>query len=78
MRLLRYVMRLADNKKISLSEAPVTIEDWTITRRAVPCLFGRMVGHPTIANDSPGITSELFYFDEKVGLARSFNRWYRL
>lgn len=70
--------RLAANKQLLFSDAPVKIEDWAITRRAVPCLFGRMIGHPTIQNDSPGITSELFYFDEDLGIARTMNRWYRL
>ncbi|WP_325265789.1 hypothetical protein [uncultured Rhizobium sp.] len=70
--------RIAASKQISFLEAPVKIEEWAITRRAVPCLFGRMVGHPTIQNHSSGITSELFYFDEDLGLARTMNRWYRI
>lgn len=54
------------------------IYDWTLSRRAVPCLVGRSVGHPTVAAENPMFTGELFYFDEERGIARSFNRWYRL
>jgi hypothetical protein len=47
-------------------------------KRAVPILFGKMNGHPTIQDGKIGATTELFFHDPKVGLARTFNRWYRL
>jgi hypothetical protein len=56
----------------------VTINDWALARRAVPCLIGRPSGHPSIEDHNPLFTSELFYLDEEQRLARSFSRWYRL
>ncbi|WP_349434310.1 hypothetical protein [Pararhizobium sp. A13] len=70
--------RLAANKRISFSREPILIDDWILSRRAVPCLLGRMTGHPTIADNNPGVTSEVYFLDENLGLARTLSRWYRL
>lgn len=56
----------------------VTINDWVIGARAVPCLIGRPTDHPSIQNDNAVFTSELFYLDEEQRIARTFSRWYRL
>lgn len=56
----------------------VTISQWVLGRRAVPILLGKMKGHPTIQDGKVGATTELFFHDPEVGLARTFNRWYRL
>jgi hypothetical protein len=59
-------------------DATVTISDWVTAKRAVPILVGRMEGHPTIKDGRIGATTEIYFLDEAAGLARSFNRWYRL
>lgn len=59
-------------------QADVCITDWVVAKRAVPILVGRMNGHPTIKDGNIGATTEIFFIDAAAGLARSFNRWYRL
>ena len=59
-------------------QADVYINDWVLAKRAVPILVGRMKGHPTIKDGNIGATTEIFYINTAAGLARSFNRWYRL
>jgi hypothetical protein len=61
-----------------IPEIAVAIEDWVLLRRAVPCLVGTMSGHPTVGDGNAGATTELFVFDTEAGIARTFNRWYRL
>jgi hypothetical protein len=63
---------------ITLSTDPVGIEDWALMRRAVPCLAGVMQGHPHITEGNFGFTTEIFYLDQDLGMARSMSRWYRL
>ncbi|OAP38530.1 hypothetical protein AU381_23530 [Sinorhizobium glycinis] len=70
--------RVANDKRIHLSGEAVWIDDYMLFKRAVPCLAGRMTGHPTISDGRPGVTSEVYYFDENLGIARTLNRWYRL
>lgn len=59
-------------------EPKVAINDWAVVDRSVPCLVGRTIGHPTIADYHAACTSELFYLDEERGVARTMSRWYRL
>jgi hypothetical protein len=59
-------------------EASVSISEWTFAKRVVPILVGKMMGHPSVKNGNIGATTEIFYIDAAAGLARSFNRWYRL
>ncbi|MBY5545974.1 hypothetical protein HFO61_03805 [Rhizobium leguminosarum] len=54
----------------------VVIRNAMLVQRSVPCLIGEMSGHPHI-KDGPGLTSELFYLDEKRKIARTLSRWYR-
>lgn len=56
----------------------VSIEDWALAKRAVPCLIGQPKGHPTVRDGKPMFSSNLYYLDERRGLARTFSRWYRL
>ncbi|MGP4674817.1 hypothetical protein [Agrobacterium pusense] len=56
----------------------VTIDDWIIVKRAVPCLLGTMNSHPSIHDGKGGVTSELIYIDQSLGIARTTNRWYSL
>lgn len=59
-------------------EADVLVSQWVLAKRTVPVLVGRMTGHPTIKDGNIGATTEIFFIDAAAGLARSFNRWYRL
>ena len=54
------------------------VTDWFLGQRAVPCLIGRLQGHPTIGDGNPVCSTELFYLDAHSGYARTFSRWYRL
>lgn len=81
--LAEHLRRLADdietlNVGRANSSNMVAINSWSLAARPVPCLVGRPVSHPTIADNKSARTSELFYFDPEQGLARSFSRWYRL
>lgn len=55
---------------------PVTIRNCMLVQRSVPCLIGEMSGHPHIKEGSPGVTSELFYLDQKRNFGRTLSRWY--
>lgn len=69
--------QLAEGKSPAIAGA-VKIRDFTLSRRTVPCLVGRMTGHPTFRDGSPGISTELYYVNEKRNLVRTFNRFYKL
>lgn len=56
----------------------VAINSWALVQRPVPCLMGRTLGHPSIGDGRPALSSELFYFDPQRGVARTLSRWYRL
>ncbi|AJD41707.1 MULTISPECIES: DUF6634 family protein [Rhizobium] len=56
----------------------VAINTWALAKRAVPCLIGRPIGHPSVADGKPAASSELFYLDPERGIARTMSRWYRL
>ncbi|QLL61469.1 DUF6634 family protein [Sinorhizobium mexicanum] len=57
---------------------PVAINTWALAQRSVPCLIGRTLGHPSVGDGRPALSSELFYFDPDRGIARTMSRWYRL
>lgn len=69
---------LADGASLNLSSEPVEIDEWTLLKRTVPCLTGLISGHPHIRNGHIGATTEIFYLDERLGVARSLSRWYKL
>lgn len=56
----------------------VAINSWALAQRPVPCLMGRTLGHPSIDDGRPALSSELFYLDPGRGIARTMSRWYRL
>lgn len=41
-------------------------------------LSGVVHGHPRLQDGSKVVTSQLFFLDPRLGLARTMNRWYRL
>ncbi|MGO8141795.1 DUF6634 family protein [Rhizobium leguminosarum] len=75
--------RLADDlenieQRLRRTVPSVTINDWVVMERSVPCLVGRTTGHPGIIDNRVACTTELFYLDEERGIARTMSRWYRL
>lgn len=54
------------------------IDKWTIARRTVPCLIGLPSAHPKFSDGQPLLTSELYFLDPGLRIARSFSRWYEL
>ncbi|MGO6946995.1 MULTISPECIES: hypothetical protein [Rhizobium] len=83
--LVRSLRQLADDlEKLASGALPVVqskavkIRDYSLSNRAVPCLVGRMSGHPNIRDGAAGITTEIYYANEQQQLVRTFNRFYRL
>jgi hypothetical protein len=59
-----------------LEQMPVLL-DWNLSARLVPHLVGCAAGHPILGNRHIS-TSQLFFLDAELGLARTLSRWYRL
>jgi hypothetical protein len=75
--LLRDLEMIADSKAIEALDDAVVIRNCMLVQRSVPCLIGEMSGHPHIKEGTPGVTSELFYLDQKRRIGRTLSRWYR-
>ncbi|WP_417426704.1 DUF6634 family protein [Hoeflea sp.] len=54
-----------------------TLRDWGPAIKMTDSLGGIVENHP-LRDDGLVVTSEVFYIDTKLGLARTYNRWYRL
>lgn len=67
---------IANSKHIESIRDAVIIRNCMLVQRSVPCLIGEMSGHPHIKEGSPGVTSELFYLDQKRKIGRTLSRWY--
>ncbi len=67
---------IANSKPIQALDDAVIIRNCMLVQRSVPCLIGEMSGHPHIKEGSPGVTSELFYLDQKRKIGRTLSRWY--
>ncbi len=65
------------SRVVNLPEPQVTVSHWLIGRRAVPCLIGKVRGHPTVTGNIAA-TTEVFFLNQMAGLARTSSRWYRL
>jgi hypothetical protein len=70
--------KLASGATPQTQTKPVRISDYMLSKRTVPCLVGRMSGHPHISDGAAGMTTELYYANEKQTIVRTFNRFYRL
>ncbi|WP_338110981.1 hypothetical protein [Rhizobium cauense] len=75
--------RLADDLEnidrcVDAIEPKAVLTSWALGTRPVPCLVGRPLGHPIIADGRPACSSELFYLDPERGIARTMSRWYGL
>lgn len=61
----------------SLAAAPV-LENYRTAIGAAFALSGTVHGHPRLRDGREIVTSQLFYLDPDLGIARTMNRWYRL
>ena len=55
----------------------VTLRDWGLAIKLTDCLGGIVENHPH-REDGLVVTSEVFYIDTELGIARTGSRWYRL
>ncbi|WFU89071.1 hypothetical protein QA644_08520 [Rhizobium sp. CC1099] len=60
-----------------LAEAP-TLSGYKLVLGWSHALCGTVHGHPRLQDGNKVVTSQLFFLDEQLGLARTMNRWYRL
>jgi hypothetical protein len=57
--------------------APV-LQGFEVSFIPVPCLTGIVSGHPKLPDGHRIVTSQIFYLNSKLLIARTLNRWYRL
>lgn len=69
---------VAKNETFHRPDEAAVLENWTVWRRPVPCLIGRVTGHPDIRTGAAAVTSEIYLIDHQRKLARSLSRWYQL
>ncbi|MDK1385127.1 hypothetical protein QN224_06875 [Sinorhizobium sp. 8-89] len=60
-----------------IAEAPL-LECYRTAVGHAFALTGIVHGHPRIDDGRRVVTSQLFYLDPNLGIARTMNRWYRL
>lgn len=70
-------MRKAASGDFSDITPTTELHYWSMGLRTVPILLGSATGHPLLGNKDIH-TSQLFFIDPSVGLARTYSRWYRL
>ena len=66
-----------DFKNLPISDAPV-LANYKPVLGNVFALSGTVTGHPRLRDGKEIVTSQLFYLNSEVGVARTMNRWYRL
>ncbi len=79
-RLAADLRRIADGTAptaADLEAAPV-IEGWTRSMLILPCLVGRVTGHPEIGSGRVTRTSDVWHSDPLGGWVRTLSRFYRL
>ena len=54
-----------------------TLDEWFWGQKVLPCLVGKVSGHPTLRGPFAA-TSQLFFLNQTAGLARTYSRWYRV
>ncbi len=60
-----------------LADAP-TLSAYKLVLGWSHALSGVVHGHPRLQDGNKVVTSQLFFLDPQLGLARTMNRWYRL
>ena len=58
-------------------EPEATVSNWYLSPIEVLSLRGNVKCHPRL-RDGPFESSQLFYFNKELHLARTLSRWYRL
>ncbi len=78
-RLLKDLQRAetGDFASLPIAEAPV-LANYKPVLGNVFALSGTVTGHPRVRDGKEIVTSQLFYLNPEVGVARTMNRWYRL
>jgi len=61
----------------AVADAP-TLEGCRVTIGTAYALTGLVFGHPRLTDGKEIVTSQLFYLNSEIGIARTMNRWYRL
>jgi hypothetical protein len=75
---LAHDLRAIHAGKLKLDpDACVKLSNWRLSYRRVISLSGVTLGHPRLGN-KPIHTSEVYFIDLELGIARTLSRWYRL
>ncbi|WP_434729596.1 DUF6634 family protein [Rhizobium binae] len=61
----------------SFSDAPL-LDAYNTTVGYAYALTGMVNGHPRLKDGKEIVTSQLYYLNSELGIARTMNRWYRL
>ncbi len=61
----------------SIANAPV-LADYKTALGYAFALQGVVRGHPRLRDGKEIVTSQLFYLNQELGIARTMSRWYRL
>ena len=61
----------------ALAAAPI-LDEYAYVPQSSLALTGIVTGHPRILNGDRCMTTQVFYLDVELGIARTVNRWYRL
>ena len=62
---------------LQLQQPETTVSEWYMASHSGLHLRGNVVGHPNVS-DGPFESSELWYINEELRLARTLSRWFRL
>jgi hypothetical protein len=61
----------------SIADAPL-LDGYKAVLGHAYALSGIVSGHPSLEDGKEIVTSQLFYLNAELGIARTMNRWYRL
>ncbi|MBB3315899.1 hypothetical protein FHT77_001764 [Rhizobium sp. BK181] len=64
-------------EKLPIANAPLLRDSRTVLGN-VFALSGTVTGHPRLRDGKEIVTSQLFYLNKDLGIARTMNRWYRV
>ncbi|WP_141105760.1 DUF6634 family protein [Rhizobium sp. R693] len=66
-----------DVEGLQIDRAPSLFDHRPVIGQAF-ALKGIVTGHPHLSDGREIVTSQLFYLNSEIGIARTMNRWYRL
>jgi hypothetical protein len=76
-RLADDLARIEEDGFLASIAPDATLLNWRLAARDAVCLVGEVEGHPLLA-DGPIVTSEVYYVNLDVGVARTLSHWYLL